>query len=236
MSKKTLYICGDSFCSSDPEYGESWTDMLAAQLPHINVVNLAKSGASNYLIYQQVKHALNSQCDYLIYNASGSTRHEFVLDPITTITGPDHHARYLNIIESDSQAELLSMSWVVPFEASGNNKDRFSNEQLEEIKKFCLRYVDMSSTIEKNYIFISYTLGLIANSQSPVKWAWSRGGFEHPSFKPIKDWDFDAYTDQESSINLWDYYDAKIRRPHFHVTDKAICQKTCDEYIKLLQL
>lgn len=25
---KTLYICGDSFCSSDPEYGDNWVDLL----------------------------------------------------------------------------------------------------------------------------------------------------------------------------------------------------------------
>jgi len=80
MTKKTLYICGDSFCSSDPEYGKNWSDLIAERCLNLEVVNLSSPGASNYLIYLQVKQALEKNCDYLIYHATSSIRQEFLIN------------------------------------------------------------------------------------------------------------------------------------------------------------
>ena len=207
--------------------------MLADKLPQIQVVNLSIPGASNYLIYLQVKHALNSKCDYLIYNATGSTRQEFVLKPNSTNT--DSIDRYHNVSHSDIDKELLCASWVNPWDPK-EHKNIFKSECVGEIQKFFMKYVDMPSTIEKNYIFIQQTLSMIASDKNIKSWAWSRGGFEHKKFKPIRDWNFETYIERESNINLWDYYDATIRRPYYHITNKVILQSQCDRYLDMLQL
>ena len=68
------------------------------------------------------------------------------------------------------------------------------------------------------------------------QWGWSRGGFEHSKFKNSNRWNFDAYTQNESNINLWDDYDNTIERPYYHVTNIQIHQKVCKHYIDMLNL
>mgnify|MGYP003345215135 CR=1 FL=1 len=228
--KQTLYICGDSFCTSDTEYGDNWSDMLAKSIPNLEVVNLSMVAASNYQIYLQVDHALKNNCDYLIYNATGSTRHEFSVRPVEL--EPDSINRYINIINPTNVGEILCSSWVNVWD---KDPVHFTNKEISLIREFFTKFVDLSSMIEKNFIFIKYTLDLI--SKSNIKsWAWSQGGFEHPTFNPIKDWDFSNYRNNEIKINLWDYYDPTLPRPYFHVTDKDVLQKVCNYYIDMLQL
>ena len=50
-----IYICGDSFCVSDLEYGPCWTDLLAEKF---SICNLAQIAATNLLIAQQVDRAI----------------------------------------------------------------------------------------------------------------------------------------------------------------------------------
>jgi hypothetical protein len=230
---QTIYICGDSFSSVDSDYGNNWPEMLADKLPQIQVVNLSMPSASNYLIYLQVKHALNNNCDYLIYNATGSTRQEFVLK--VNNTKIDSIDRYHNVSHSDIDKELLCTSWVNPFDPRVH-KNIFKSEYIDEIKKFCMQYIDMPSTIEKNYIFIQQTLSMIASNRNIKAWAWSRGGFEHKKFNPIREWEFESYISHESNINLWDYYDPDVRRPYYHITNKELLQTVCDQYLDMLQI
>ena len=233
MLKKTLYICGDSFCADDLEYGDNWHNLLVKQVANIDVVNLSIPGASNYLIYLQVKQALENDCDYLIYNATGSTRQEFTL--CSTGMPPDNIDRYYNVLTPTKDKELLCLSWIQPFELENHSSIPVSFD-TDEIKRFFMKYIDMSSVIEKNYIFIQQTLFMISSSKNILNWAWSQGGFEHKKFKSVRDWNFSEYRKNECSINLWDYYDSKVRRPHYHITDKQILQDTCNQYIKMLQL
>ena len=74
---KSVYICGDSFGVSDPEYGPSWVDILSSRF---NVTNLSRVCASNLLISMQVDTALEAAPDYIICLGTSCTRQEVRFD------------------------------------------------------------------------------------------------------------------------------------------------------------
>ncbi len=65
-----IYLCGDSFGVSDPEYGTAWMEMIGP------VTNLAQVSASNLLIAQQVDRAISAGAERIIVLFSSSTRSE----------------------------------------------------------------------------------------------------------------------------------------------------------------
>jgi hypothetical protein len=69
-----IYICGDSFCASDPEYPEitPWHEQI------YNVTNLGRVCASNLLIAQQVNKAIQSDADFIIVEFTSSLRSELL--------------------------------------------------------------------------------------------------------------------------------------------------------------
>ena len=50
INLKTLYICGDSFSSHDPDYPGAWPELLQSRLPNIKNVKFSSPAASNYQI------------------------------------------------------------------------------------------------------------------------------------------------------------------------------------------
>jgi hypothetical protein len=68
---KQVYICGDSFGVSDPEYGKCWVDLLAEIY---SVTNLSKVCATNSMISQQVDLAISANPDFIIGLGTSSTR------------------------------------------------------------------------------------------------------------------------------------------------------------------
>lgn len=233
-----LYICGDSFCTSDPEYGPNWVDLLKDRCPNIEIVNLATPGASNYLVYKQVEHALSQDCDYLIYHATSSVRQEFALS--NAKISKDSIDRYWSPHNKQNK-NMVSNSWLAPW---CNAEELFSNDDSRVIKEFFTRFVDFSVLIEKNYVFICHTLNLIAANKKLKKWVWSQGGFQHKNFNNFNndefEFDFSNYKDHESKINLWDHYDAEkwriTRRPYYHITERHILENLCDYYADVLHL
>jgi hypothetical protein len=67
-----IYVCGDSFGVSDPEYGEGWMDQIGA------TTNFCEVSASNLLIAQQVDRAIAQGARKIIVLFSSSTRSEKV--------------------------------------------------------------------------------------------------------------------------------------------------------------
>lgn len=226
---KRMYICGDSFCVDDPEYGKTWVNLLQESTSDLKVINLASSGASNYLIYLQVKKALAENCDYLIYNATSSIRQEF---SIKHDSRQDCVERYWNLNNNNrNTASMICSSWET---VDRHNSHLIQKSQVKKINDFFKEFVDLPNLIEKNFVFIDYTLNLLSSSNTA--WAWTRGGFEHPSFGSTRPWNFDRYQTRECNINLWDYYVRGVVRPWFHVTDPEIHQKVCNHYQSLLNL
>jgi hypothetical protein len=68
-----IYICGDSFGVSDPDYGQGWMDMLSSQY---QIINLSQVCASNLMIAQQVETAINKSADFVIVLFTASTRNQ----------------------------------------------------------------------------------------------------------------------------------------------------------------
>ena len=224
-----IYICGDSFCSQDKEYGSNWVDLLIQKSP-TKIINLSRPGASNYLIYLQVKHALENNATYIIYHATSSIRHEFSFT--TDDTSKDNIDRYWNVLTPNNPKKTICTSWATPLI---NTPIDFKYE-LTEIYTFGTKFLDLPSTIEKNYIYILFTLQLIKENNKLCNWAWSQGGFEHPKFNPNSNWNFSQYRQYESKINLWDYYNSTALRPYYHITDIKIHQEVCNLYFDMLKL
>jgi len=139
---KTLFVCGDSFCTSDSEHGPNWIDQLSKRYPALKIINLSTVGASNYLIYLQVKHALLQDCDYLIYNATSSIRQEFALREDHAAI--DDYSRYLDIRSNNDRAAMISTSLLTP---DRYWKNKFKSDLVKQFFKECC---DLPNLIEKN--------------------------------------------------------------------------------------
>lgn len=72
--KQSVYICGDSFCTSDPEYPQitPWHELIP------NAKTLGRNCASNLLIYQQAHKAIKENADYIIVSFTSSLRSEIM--------------------------------------------------------------------------------------------------------------------------------------------------------------
>ena len=68
---KRVYICGDSFCVPDPEYGPCWADLLATEY---HTVNQATVSATNLMISMQVDSAIEDRADFVIVQGTSCTR------------------------------------------------------------------------------------------------------------------------------------------------------------------
>lgn len=222
-----IYICGDSFSVPDPNAGLMWVDMIKSKLP---VVNLAVPGASNYLIYLQVKHAIENGAEHIIYQATSSIRQEFAFAEDSKIK--DSYCRYHNPVVSSNEYSMICGSW---HNVGQHHSKVLSKEDNDNIANFSVRFFDIANAIEKNYIYILHTLNLISKANLK-SWAWSRGGFEHKNFKDSTVWNFSHYDQHEVDVNLWDYYDNSVAQPVFHITNQGVHQTVCNQYIKMLQL
>lgn len=227
-SKPRLFICGDSFCFSDPEYGPNWADMLKDSLPHVEVINISSPGASNYLISLQVQHALKNHGRWIIYLATSSIRQEFSISRNKTIV-KDRIERYWDP-RSQKNKDVVSNSWI----NATNYTENLLTAGNQTIKQFFTDFIDTTSMVNKNFIFIDYTLKLLESSLPRNNWAWSSGGFEHKGFSDSIEWDFSKYQDRMCPINLWDYNDRSIPRPYYHVVDPEIQSNVCDRYLSML--
>jgi hypothetical protein len=228
--RKQLYICGDSFCGSDPTGSGSWVNLLQKQHADLDIINLSSPAASNYLIYLQVKQAIESAADYVIYHATSSIRQEFVIN--TDSTYRDTVSRYWHMQHSDVKKPMVCVSWPNPQNTAAG---LLSDLQTKELQNFFNKYIDLTSLIEKNYVFIQHSLNLLDRSKVS-NWIWSQGGFEHAGFGNVIPWDFDTYRPRESIVNLWDYYDPKKKKPYYHVDDPEVIETVCKHYTKMLQL
>ena len=70
--KNKIYICGDSFSSTDPDWPEfHWSERLQVLLPQYKFVNLAYPGATNLSISAQIeKSIIDPDLKLVILNAS----------------------------------------------------------------------------------------------------------------------------------------------------------------------
>ena len=212
---KTVYVCGDSFASTDSDYpGMSWTEQLNA-----NIVNLSRVAGSNLLISLQVDKAIANQPDYIICLFTGVTRDEVQFgDTVTKTTLLDRFYNYANPIAG---TDLVSYS--IPTMEYGP----FDKRQLSVLKDYHSNFLDLDLLIYKNKCIIESTLQRLADSQIPF--VFDQGGFEHKSFSIKTDY-FKKFDSYRSKHNLWDYAPKRNLRPYFHIDNPATHKMIAEYY------
>jgi hypothetical protein len=136
---KRVYICGDSFCVPDPEYGACWVDLLAKQR---TVVNLAQVSATNLLISQQVDQAIAESADFVILQGTSCTRSE------TRFNG-----------------KVVPYSFLT----SNTTTTKFNDRQLTIIREYYTEFFDLDLAIYHNQCIIQNTLQKLADNSIPFR-------------------------------------------------------------------
>jgi hypothetical protein len=132
---KKIYICGDSFGVSDPEYGACWADILA-QSHNYQVTNLSQVCASNLMIGMQVDQAIGSAADYIILLCTSSTR-----------------------------SQLRHNHAIVPYSVhSLDSTTPFTNKQLNLLREFHAECFDLELAIYENQLIIEAVLQRLVDS------------------------------------------------------------------------
>lgn len=132
-----IYICGDSFCVSDPEYGDCWADILARQF---EVKNLAQVAATNLLIARQVDQAIAESAEFVIVQGTAVTRGE---------------KRVGNSYVPFS------------YHTAGPATTPFSDRELKVLKEYYVEFFDLDLAVYQNSITIEHTLYKLKNSGIP---------------------------------------------------------------------
>lgn len=221
---KQVYICGDSFGSTDPEYKNySWTELLALQMPDTQVINLSKVCASNLQISLQVDRAIEQKADFIIYLATTSTRHDVELHANQCFT--DLLDRFVDIACPDDRKDLTSYS-----SCSLDSTTKFNNQQLNLLRKYHSEFSNLDLSIYHNELIIHATLSRLVESSCPF--LFDQGGFEHKSFGGVKKEYFKNYQSYRSDINIWDYVIGKpiVHRPYYHIQDSNTHQLIANYY------
>lgn len=123
-----IYICGDSFCVSDPEYGDCWADIVAKRFP---TTNLAEIAATNFLISQQVQEAITNHADFVIVQCTAVTRGE---------------KRVGN--------RVIPFS----YHTASKITTPFTDQQLRILKEYYTEFFDLDLAVAQNKITIEHSL------------------------------------------------------------------------------
>ncbi|CAB4133694.1 hypothetical protein UFOVP257_416 [uncultured Caudovirales phage] len=216
---KTVYICGDSFGTSDPDYPNmSWSDKLIELIDYkFKVVNLSMVAASNLLISLQADRAIKNNASYIICMGTASTRIEIKIDDL----------------DDDLLSRFFSFSSANPYSLMSCSFLTIENYPLtKDDKKLILdyqkRFFDIDLSIYENKCIIENTLQKLVDSEIPF--IFDQGGFEHPMYGGGTKIYFEKYQNNISDINAWDYVKTREFRPYFHITDESVNNSIANYY------
>jgi len=131
---KTIYVCGDSFCVSDPEYGKCWVDYLAEKR---TIHNLSRSSATNLMISMQVDQAIAAGPDFIIVQGTACTRSQ-----------------------TRHQGNIVPFSYHTASEIT----TPFDRTKLNILKHYYTEFFDLDLAIYENRCIIENTLQKLVNS------------------------------------------------------------------------
>lgn len=131
---KQIYICGDSFCVPDPEYGPCWVDYLGEKR---SVTNLAQVAATNLMISMQVDQAIAECADFVIVQGTACTRSQ---------------TRY--------QGKIVPYS----YHTASETTTPFDRTKLNVLKHYYVEFFDLDLAIYENKCIIENTLQKLVNS------------------------------------------------------------------------
>jgi hypothetical protein len=134
-----IYICGDSFAVSDPEYGPCWADILAQRF---EVCNLAVIAATNLLISQQVQQAIDGKATFVIVQCTAVTRSEKRVND-----------RYVPF----------------SYHTASRTTTPFTDKQLQILKQYYTEFFDLDLAILQNRITIEHSLRSLEDRAIPFR-------------------------------------------------------------------
>jgi hypothetical protein len=232
---KKIYICGDSFSSTDAASPIlSWTQQLSILLgDRFAVENLSIVCASNFLIRLQVERAIQHAADFIIMLCSSSIRGQ-------------------GKINNHGRGELLDRFYQIGV-IDNNNKDLacfslqsidetcvFSPDQMDILLSYYRDIHSLELAIMENQFIIESSLYRLRDSGIPF--TWDQGGFENPNYGAIMhEHYFSEFQQWKSEKNIWNFMPrTKSHRPYFHITDPTthneLAQYYCRKIINALEL
>ena len=134
-----IYICGDSFCVSDPDYGPMWVDLLAKRFP---VCNLGQVAATNLLIARQVDQAIDDGATFVIMQATAVTR---------------------------GQKRVGDRLVPFSYHTASSVTTPFSDYQLHVLKQYWTEFFDLEMAVYENSIIIEHSIQRLADSGIPFR-------------------------------------------------------------------
>jgi hypothetical protein len=217
---KTIYVCGDSFGCSDPDFDSHWADLLAQYLGRDwRMINCCKVGASNLQIATQVEQAMIN-ADFIIYLATTSTRVDVKIS--------DGSPGFVDMLDPASSGSYLSY-----MTTRIDENVHLDAEQRRLVKQYITEFFDLGLAIKLNEFLIEGVLSRLQNWGH--HWLFDQGGFEHPSHGGKQSY-FSAYASNRSQYCLWDYAPTPLSfRPYYHVTDRGVHETIARYYLKHIQ-
>jgi len=226
---KKIVVCGDSFYCPDPDYPGHWTE----HVKDCDVVSLAHPGASNLLIRIQVEKAIKMKPDLIVVGFTSCYR---LTVKFKDGQGGELLDRFFKTVDPKEDADLVSLPsgslWI------GNV---LNDRQQQLLKEYTIEFMDLDLDLEHNYYLIQGTLDRLINTG--IKFAYSQGGFDHPSYGQDRTYDFGDYKKYEVPNNLWDHYDivnedggqrfGNSHEPSYHIREESV-HKNLAEHVETL--
>lgn len=196
-----LAILGDSFCRPVPESAH-FSQMLGKE-----TINYSWAGASNHNICQQAVEALNDDADTVFVSFTSSVRISFKLKEDTGLNNNTLYSRYYRPHNIVPEQDLLTSTYY-----QTQREYPLSDYKTKLIKNYHKEFTDLAHQIDENYHMICSCLSRLSRSDKEI--IWSQGGFEHPSFGIVQEWDFKPWQENKIDLNLWDHIDSPDSHQH----------------------
>lgn len=227
---KKIVICGDSFASTDLEYGNySWHEQLQVLLmDEFEIVNLSFVSSSNLLISLQVDEAIRQQPDFIITLFTAVTRDE------VCIGYKNKENKLLNRFYNLTKEKKYNVNCdLISYTVCNIEVTHLLNEgQKKILRQYNKEFFDLDLAIYRDNCIIEHTLQKLDDSGIPFM--FDQGGFENPKFGTVKKY-FDRFNKNKSDLNLWSYTEVRHYRPYFHITDPVIHQQIANYYLKFIK-
>jgi hypothetical protein len=176
----------------DSQYpGTHFTEVVAKNL-NAELISLARVGASNFYITQQVEHAITLNPDLILLVFSNYDRTELLIDrdiPYDPIAGLENFTGAHPTVSSNVITAFINS----PYKSKDSN---FLKEYFAEVYDFGLQY-------HKDYYLCLGMLSRLANAQIPF--IFNHGGMRHWRANPDQVWnDYRHNFIPGKDANPWD--------------------------------
>ena len=194
--------CGCSFtygsgpCEDSNVLGQvkNYSDYLS-EINNYDIDNLAFPGCSNYGITVQIRHAIEQNPDFIIFNTTTSMRYEFVKLGKTT-SNPPTLKDFSSLHNSDSNILCGHYSILEAMIRNHNegynifeskwNWGNYTLEQFQELYDFLTNYIDLNVRIDQDTLMIKGIIQKLKESNIPFVCIDTVDIVDDPGIKMIK--------------------------------------------------